>query len=309
MVACPRHQREQKRTAERDRDRHDVVYDVHAFDFGAHGVTARQERLKRSSRCLERSTRGDGLVPDHLPVHQHSAFPVNVVRMASNTPDSRSSAVAERAIALPRGLYGHDQVDVAYEPWRAVRDSTLRVGPSADAPPVLDDTGAAVALLADQHLGRQSTRNPGCSDTPPLRPAAQGFVWGYGLSPATHKSGWMLLADLEPDPELDQLACGPASADFDRRRPGSCGGHCDGRPLTGVRAVAGVTRVIARDVYLRYAPGSTAFRYLLDGDEVRRLARWTHRGAAWIGVEARRARWAPRGARGWVPASALASAS
>src|SRR3954463_5694685 len=137
--------------------------------------------------------------------------------------------------ALPRGLYGADQVDVAYEPWRAVSPTLLRLGPTPDAPGVRADDGSVVGLEAGQHLGRQSTRNPGCSDRPPLRPAVAGFVWGYCLPPATRKSGWMRLADLEPDPGLEPRACGPAGADFDRRDPSSCGGHCDGR---GVMAFA-----------------------------------------------------------------------
>jgi hypothetical protein len=129
-------------------------------------------------------------------------------------------------------------VNVAYEPWRAVQATVLRVGPSADAPVVLDDSGAPVGLAAGQRPGRQSTRNPGCLEAPPLRRAVQGFVWGYCMSPVTHKSGWMLLSELERDPGSEQLACGPAGADFDRRLPGSCSGHSDGRPLTRVRAAA-----------------------------------------------------------------------
>jgi hypothetical protein len=70
-----------------------------------------------------------------------------------------------------------------------------------------------------------------------------------------------------------------------------------------VRADAGEAIVAARDLYLRYAPGSTAFAYLVRGDTVRRLAR-AHDGA-WTGVEARTARWARPGARGWVLTGAL----
>jgi hypothetical protein len=206
---------------------------------------------------------------------------------------------------LPRGLFGPDLVDVAYEPWRAVRRTSLRVGPSSAAPVVLSDLDEPVELVAGQRLGRQTTRNPRCLDAPPLRAAVDGFVWGYCLPPATRKSGWMLLADLRRDPRCEQLACGPAGKDFDRRSPGSCGGHCDGRPLTDVRAASGRAAVGAREVYLRYAPHSTAFRYLVTGDEVRELARWSSPRADWIGVEVRSARWAPRARRGWVLASAL----
>lgn len=206
-------------------------------------------------------------------------------------------------MSLPRGLFGTDGVDVGYEPWRAIRQTTLRVGPSPAAPVVKSDSGETVELPIDQHFGRQTTRNPGCLDRPPLRGAVDGFVWGYCIPPVTRKSGWMLLSALEPDLAFERLACGPARADFDRRRPAACGGHCDGRPLTGTRDLSGSARVRAREVYLRWAPGSTAFRYLVRDDEVRRLIQTDN--AAWIGVEVRAARWASRGTRGWVLASAL----
>ena len=206
-------------------------------------------------------------------------------------------------MSLPRGIFGPDQVDVGYEPWQAVRGTTLRVGPSALAPPVLSDAGEPVALAVGQHLGRQTTRNPACLDAPPLRAAVNGFVWGYCLPPAVRKSGWMQLADLTPDTALERLACGPADADFDRRRPQACGGHCDGRPLRDVRDASGPAVIEAREVYLRYAPGSTAFRYLVRGDTVRQLRRSHNR--QWTAVEVRTARWTARRTRGWVLSNAV----
>jgi len=205
-------------------------------------------------------------------------------------------------LTLPPGLFGPDRVDVAYEPWRALRPTALHVGPDSSSPVVLAESGEQVELAADQHLGRQTTRNPACLDRPPLRAAVDGFVWGYCMPPAIRKSGWMRLADLEADPAFEELACGPAGADFDRRRPQGCGGHCDGRPLTGVRPASGPALVTARDLYLRYAPHSTAFRYLVGGDQVQLLARW-QAADAWLGVEVRRAQWAPPRVRGWVLAS------
>lgn len=201
-------------------------------------------------------------------------------------------------MSLPRGIFGADQVDVGYEPWQAVCATLLRVGPSALAPPVLSDDDEPVALAVGQHLGRQTTRNPGCLDAPPLRGSVNGFVWGYCLPPAVRKSGWMQLADLKPDLALERLACGPANADFDRRRPRACGGHCDGRALRDVHDASGQAVVTAREVYLRYAPGSTAFRYLVRGDTVRRLRRSSNR--QWTAVEIRTARWTARGTRGWL---------
>jgi hypothetical protein len=206
-------------------------------------------------------------------------------------------------VTLPRGLFGPDIVDVAYEPWRAVRPTALRLGPSSRAPVVKSDSGDSIELRPGQHLGRQTTRNPACLDAPPLRAAVDGFVWGYCMPPVTPKSGWMLRSALEPDPAFGGFACGPAKADFDRRHPDACGGHCDGRPLTGVRAVSGPAQVTARDVYLRWAPGSTAFRYLVRGDEVRQLIQTAN--ARWIGVEVRIARWTPRRVRGWILREAL----
>jgi hypothetical protein len=208
---------------------------------------------------------------------------------------------------LPRGLYGTDQVDVAYEPWRAITPTVLRVGPNADAPAVLADDGSVVGLEAGQRFGRQSTRNPRCLDRPPLRPAVAGFVWGYCMPPATAKSGWMRVADLVADPQSEPRACGPAGADFDRRDPSSCGGHCDGRPVTTFARASGEVTVGARDLYLRYAPGSTAFRYLVRGDRVRRLVDGRGDNAGWAGVEVRSAPWTPAGARGWVRRSAFAT--
>ena len=214
------------------------------------------------------------------------------------------SEVSHRA--LPRGLYGADQVDVAYEPWRAVASSTLRLGPDPQAPAVTADDGRIVALEPGQYFARQSTRNPGCLERPPLRPAVSGFAWGYCMAPVTRKSGWMRLADLQPDPDAERRACGPAGADFDRRDPSSCGGHCDGRPVTAFAAASGEAAIDARDVYLRYAPGSTAFRYLIEGDRVRRLVNARGEHAGWAGIEVRRARWTPTGARGWLLAGTLA---
>jgi hypothetical protein len=192
---------------------------------------------------------------------------------------------------------------VAYEPWRVRAPTTLRVGPASGAPVVLTDSGEAVAFDVGRNVGRQSVRNPTCLEVPPLRATVNGFVWVYGMPPASRKSGWVRLADLEPDPTCPELACGPAGVDFDRRFPQACGGHCDGRPLTGVVAISGAASVGARELYLRHAPASTAFRYLATGDRVRLLAQW--RAGRWLGVQVGQAEWTPRGTRGWVLASGV----
>jgi hypothetical protein len=218
-------------------------------------------------------------------------------------PGRATDRAATRVLTLPPGLFGPDQVDVAYEPWLALAATVLHVGPTSRSPVVLSDSGEAVSLGIGQHLGRQTVRNQGCRDVPPLRAAVDGFVWGYGMPPAIRKSGWARLVDLRSDPTFAELACGPAGVDFDRRFPRACGGHCDGRRLTGVRRASGSAEVSARDLYLRYAPGSTAYGYLVAGDQVRLLAQW--RAGRWVGVEVGGAEWAPSRARGWVLASGL----
>jgi hypothetical protein len=206
-------------------------------------------------------------------------------------------------LTLPSGLFGPDQVDVAYEPWLVRAATSLHVGPTSSSPVVITDSGETASLGVGRHFGRQTVRNAGCRDVPRLRAAVDGFVWGYGMPPASRKSGWARLVDLEADPTYQGLACGPAGADFDRRFPQACGGHCDGRPLTGVGPASGSARVRAVDLYLRYAPGSTAYRYLVAGDRVRLLAEW--RAGRWVGVEVRHAAWVARRVRGWVLASGL----
>ena len=202
---------------------------------------------------------------------------------------------------LPARIYGPDQVDVAYEPWIAREETALRVGPGPNAPIVLADDGRECVMRPGDRLGRQSTRNPGCARRPPLRPAVDGYVWGYLIRrgyPA--KSGWARLAFLDRDPDY-RLICGPAGADFDRRFPDDCEGRCDGRRIRSVATRTGRRVVAAREAYLRLSPRGSAFRYLVPGDAVRRLAAWQD----FTAVEVLDGRWTPRRARGWVISSAL----
>ena len=128
-------------------------------------------------------------------------------------------ASSARTVGLPRGLFGPDAVDVGYEPWRALGESALRVGPDGRAA-IVTHRGVLVRLAAGQHLGRQTTRNPSCLDRPPLRAAVNGFAWGYGMAPAIRKSGWLAVADLELDVTLVQLACGRRARTLTVAAPG-----------------------------------------------------------------------------------------
>jgi hypothetical protein len=209
-----------------------------------------------------------------------------------------------RSDELPAGIHGPDRVDAAYEPWRATGFARLRVGPDHDAP-IVTARGVQVTIGKGMHFGRQSARNPACADHPPLRRAENGFVWGYVLPPGHKKSGWLTLEALEQHLEAVRAACGPAGSDFDRRDVRLCRGHCDGRPLRGVEPADGTAKIGAREVYLRWSPRGTAFRYLVRGDEVRRLCRWDSRPHDYTGVEVRSGRWAPAKTRGWVLTSSL----
>ena len=207
---------------------------------------------------------------------------------------------------LPTGIFGPDRVDVAYEPWEATGFARLRVGPSRQAPVVLV-RGKEVTIRRGLHFGRQSARNPGCADHPALRRSVDGFVWGYVLPPGHKKSGWMPLEILEQDRNTKRVACGPAGADFDRRDPSKCPPHCDGGPLQeeDVDRRTGRAAIRAREVYLRWSPRGTAFRYLVRGDEVRLLCRYRSGPHDYTGLEVVEGRWTPVGTRGWVLTSSL----
>jgi hypothetical protein len=205
---------------------------------------------------------------------------------------------------LPARIFGPEQVDVAYEPWRVTGFAHLRVGPSGEAPVVLV-RGKEVTVRPGLHCGRQSARNPGCADHPRLRRVENAFVWGYVMPPGHKKSGWLSLEVLEQDLGFEGLACGPAGADFDRRHPQRCGAHCDGKPIADVDRLRGTAAVSAREVYLRWSPRGTAFRYLVRADRVRRLARFRSGPHDYTAVEVLDGRWTPAGTRGWVLSSGL----
>src|SRR5215218_6836403 len=71
-------------------------------------------------------------------------------------PGRATDRAATRVLTLPPGLFGPDQVDVAYDPWLALAATGLHVGPTSRSPVVLSDSGEAVSLGIGQHLGRQT---------------------------------------------------------------------------------------------------------------------------------------------------------
>jgi hypothetical protein len=178
-------------------------------------------------------------------------------------------------------------------------NAAVRVGPSSSAPQIS-------TIYAGKTFGRQSTRNPFCSHTPPLRGDDNGYVWGYIATNSNDidkgLSGWVALSQLSDNPGWGGTACGPC-CDFDcRKDPGVCGGHCQNAADPAASSVSGRRVVTAREAYLRYAPGSTPYRYLVANDTVDRLCLVND---GWTCVQVASARWAPAGARGWVQASSL----
>jgi hypothetical protein len=217
-------------------------------------------------------------------------------------------------------------VNIAYYP--------MQVGPAA-TPLISGDTwgggrGLTIAMLDPlTKVGVQSTRNPGCLDTPPLRPAIDGWVFGYVRAAAGARSsyGWMRMADLILDQGLgSECARGPGGDEFQvaknpySRNPtceplecpgqrrcrdanptgegaGDCGGH----------SVRYERRVNAETLELRYAPAGTARRYLHRDDRVRVLYEGGRAGWVFVYLLTTAAPdLTPVGARGWVESSYLA---
>jgi hypothetical protein len=236
-----------------------------------------------------------------------------------------------------RAAYGSDEVAVCYSPMRVTatepearrRGHTgviVRKGPSFDAEPAPQNNGDLTVIPVGRHLARQSVRRapgPGCKPAR-LRPAVNGFVWGYPADDVrSNKSGWVPVRYAVDDPtygrqpsDPERWLCGPASHDFDCRNEESkpyCHYKCGGVGLSGLRytgrlrhvlSAGGEPRNSAEEYYLRWAASSTPFAYLMPGDTVFELGRKkgssyrTHR-VWWSFVEVRHAAYVPAGTRGW----------
>lgn len=193
------------------------------------------------------------------------------------------------------GCPDQDESDVCYRTWlvNGITGAPIRVGPSTIAPQVdLISYGA--------HFCRQSVQNyPTCSSNPSGRPNVNNFVWGYSNSSGV--GGWVSLNNITPD-DSGAKCCGPAGADFHCGDLSRCGQRvCDGGTSGSASSASGSRTVSAATVYLRYAPGSTGFYYLVSGDTVSRLCIV----GSYTCVQVSNATWVPSGTRGWVLSSAL----
>jgi hypothetical protein len=194
----------------------------------------------------------------------------------------------------PKGCRRQTEVNIGYYPRHVKRDANLRFGPGPGFP-------ARQRLLTGQRVGRQSVPNPNYRANPEPRPSRGGYVWVYVLKGG--RSGWVKAEVLAHDP--GGWADGPESVDFEvgsapgvphapKRRRAS-------RVRLGFR-VSGRREVGAADAYLRYAPHSTPFEYLMRGDVVER--RW-HHPLGYVCVRVISSETAPEGAIGWIVGGAL----
>lgn len=186
------------------------------------------------------------------------------------------------------GLFGAHETQIMFYRYRTTRPTKI-----------LSLPGGGLELepvAAGKTIGRYSVRNPRCSDFPAMRPAVNG--WWFGYCDQTGRQGWFLdtdLARLAPG-EGSATLNGPAGEDAEvgvdrcrRKRPSGCGKVSVSKPLRVVRA---------ETLHIRYSPRGTSVHYLHRGDTVRLLV--VNGPHSQAGVEVVQAQGPRKGFRGWV---------
>lgn len=224
--------------------------------------------------------------------------------------------------------WGNAVVNVAYFPFRTARATPLLSGePGCGSAP---GAGRVVAMLpAGARFGAQSTRNPNCIDSPPLRSGVRGAdnaLYRFGYAPdATGETqyGWVRIVDLTYDGANASNTCmtGPEGQDFQAAQNphrGCALTACSGRDRVcrtanpssededacrGGRVTDSAATVNGFwPVY--YAPGVTVKRFVHRGDRVR--VRYV--SGAWsfvIITQSACPRFSPTNTVGWVSSTAL----
>jgi hypothetical protein len=192
-----------------------------------------------------------------------------------------------------KGCWHTGEVNVGYYPYMVnIPLTQIRLAP--------DDAAKAIqSLTHEQRFGVQSTRNPSNRKNPARRGAVNGYVFGYSNRLGT--SGWVRIDALVSDTSGELWADGPAGADFQvglqdppiRKTHSSCAGH-DGKDE--------LRKIGVEDTYLRYAPQSTPYWYLVGGDHVK--IKWRSRGK-YCCVVVTQSEVCPRTTRGWIPYASL----
>jgi hypothetical protein len=198
------------------------------------------------------------------------------------------------------GLFSGHEVNIGYRPYRAVRDTAIRVGRDARLQ-------AVTPLHPGQGVGRQTVRNPDHDDLPPDRPPerdAGGREWVWVYARRQGGSGWIPLDDIEPTTSPPGRPCrGPAGFDFEPGvMPSKHGPHTTCGSLAWGPRRWRRRRVRWPNPYLRYSPDGTAWDRLLAGDRV--LVR-CHGPRAFAGVTVLESRLVPEGSSGWIEEAAL----
>jgi hypothetical protein len=161
--------------------------------------------------------------------------------------------------------FSQNETDVCYTAFQVKSGLTANLysGANASAP-------VRATMNAGAHFARQSSQNyPGCSVSPSLRPARNGFVFGYEYT--SNKFGWVDATTLQIEDSL--TVCGPAGKDFNcgynPTSSGRCSTQniCDGGAQSGSSDSRNLT-IYAQQLDLRYAPSSTPFDLLISGDTV-----------------------------------------
>ena len=159
-------------------------------------------------------------------------------RSAPHTQLSNADLPARDAVASPRRIFGADLVDVAYEPWRAVRSTALRLGPSVRAP----------AVLAER-VNRSSW--PPISTSGARRRVIPG-AW------TRHRCGRRSTASSGATacrrPRASPVGCGSRTWSAIRRSNGSPAGRRAPTSIAAARNRAAVTVTVARSPACRLPP-------------------------------------------------------
>jgi hypothetical protein len=209
------------------------------------------------------------------------------------------------------GAFTSAAVNLGYYPFR-IKQGVNTTLLSCDDRPIQ-------GLAPGQGFAAQSTRNPHCSDNPPLRDPLAGYVFGYARGSGV--SGWVPAEALE-FVGYDGGACadGPtnsawqvANNPYDGCKPMACDGvntcaaanpidpkdpnksnECSGLPFNFLRTIA------VPSLTMHAAPGSAPTQYVHAGDQVK-VVYFTESG--WVFVELKVSNCpllSPVGLRGWL---------
>lgn len=189
------------------------------------------------------------------------------------------------------GCWAQDVVNIGWYGYRTNSSTFVRVGPG-------HNFNMRSIIAPGKRMGWQSVRNPDALDSPAQRSPKNGFAWCYLIDGSL--TGWVPVGTIDEYDNGKSWAHGPAESDFhvgydecERGSPAGCGGYTMNHNLRVVKT---------EEVYVRYAPQSTAFHFLLKGDHFKEMY------ASPMGYrcgEVTQSESCPVGTRGWVLSAAL----